>query len=60
MIINIIINVPLLHFQDKACEEVDMEDVGPTSLDGKKSLSVKQEKLREEAQYEKERVSYMS
>ncbi|XP_011551695.3 RNA polymerase II-associated protein 3 isoform X2 [Plutella xylostella] len=32
-----------------------MEDVGPTSLDGKKSLSVKQEKLREEAQYEKER-----
>ncbi|KAG7301223.1 hypothetical protein JYU34_014111 [Plutella xylostella] len=40
---------------DKACEEVDMEDVGPTSLDGKKSLTVKQEKLREEAQYEKER-----
>lgn len=34
-----------------------MAEVGPTSLDGKKSQSVKLEKLREEAQYEKERVS---
>ncbi|XP_045777186.1 RNA polymerase II-associated protein 3-like isoform X1 [Maniola jurtina] len=40
---------------DKACEEVDMAEVGPVSLDSKKSQSVKMEKLREEAQYEKER-----
>ncbi|XP_075981308.1 RNA polymerase II-associated protein 3-like isoform X2 [Anticarsia gemmatalis] len=32
-----------------------MADVGPTSLDGKKSQQTKLEKLREEAQYEKER-----
>lgn len=44
-------------FQDKACEAVDMSEIGPTSLDGKKSQSVKLEKFREEAQYEKERVS---
>ncbi|XP_050551076.1 RNA polymerase II-associated protein 3 [Spodoptera frugiperda] len=40
---------------DKACEDIDMEDVGPTSLDGKKSQQAKLEKLKEEAQYEKER-----
>ncbi|XP_073954115.1 RNA polymerase II-associated protein 3-like isoform X1 [Choristoneura fumiferana] len=40
---------------DKACEEIDMEDVGPTSLDGKKSQQAKMEKLREEAHHEKER-----
>ncbi|XP_050674621.1 RNA polymerase II-associated protein 3-like isoform X2 [Leptidea sinapis] len=40
---------------DKACEEVDMADVGPASLDSKKSQEHKQGKLREEAQYEKER-----
>ncbi|XP_037295135.1 RNA polymerase II-associated protein 3-like isoform X1 [Manduca sexta] len=40
---------------EKACEEVDMADVGPTSLDSKRSESAKLEKLREEAQYEKER-----
>lgn len=34
-----------------------MEDKGPTSLDSKKSAQAKMEKLREEAQYEKERVS---
>ncbi|XP_053614777.1 RNA polymerase II-associated protein 3-like isoform X2 [Plodia interpunctella] len=32
-----------------------MEDIGPVSLDSKKSRDTKQEKLREEAQYEKER-----
>ncbi|XP_026320893.1 RNA polymerase II-associated protein 3-like isoform X2 [Hyposmocoma kahamanoa] len=32
-----------------------MAEVGPTSLDGKKSQPAKLEKLREEAQYEKER-----
>ncbi|KAJ0174327.1 hypothetical protein K1T71_010473 [Dendrolimus kikuchii] len=40
---------------DKACEDIDMEEVGPVSLDSKKSQQVKMEKLREEAQYEKER-----
>lgn len=40
---------------DKACEDIDMADVGPTSLDGKKSQQAKLEKLKEEAQYEKER-----
>ncbi|XP_013194327.2 RNA polymerase II-associated protein 3 isoform X1 [Amyelois transitella] len=40
---------------DKACEEVDMEDIGPVSLDSKKSKDAKLEKLREEAQHEKER-----
>ncbi|XP_023944527.2 RNA polymerase II-associated protein 3 isoform X2 [Bicyclus anynana] len=40
---------------EKACEEVDTAEVGPTSLDSKKSLPAKMEKLREEAQYEKER-----
>ncbi|CAK1550233.1 unnamed protein product [Leptosia nina] len=40
---------------DKACEEVDMADVGPASLDSKKSEVNKQEKFRDEAQYEKER-----
>ncbi|XP_063894140.1 RNA polymerase II-associated protein 3 isoform X2 [Helicoverpa armigera] len=40
---------------DKACEEVDMADVGPVSLDSKKSQQAKLEKLKEEAQYEKER-----
>ncbi|GBP51153.1 RNA polymerase II-associated protein 3 [Eumeta japonica] len=40
---------------DKACEDIDMEDVGPSSLDGKNSQGVKSEKLREEAQYEKEK-----
>lgn len=40
---------------DKACEEVDMANVGPMSLDSKKSQETKLEKLREEAQYEKER-----
>lgn len=40
---------------DKACEDVDMAEVGPISLDSKKSQEAKQEKLREEAQYEKER-----
>ncbi|CAH0724176.1 unnamed protein product, partial [Brenthis ino] len=40
---------------DKACEEVDMADLGPVSLDSKKSQLEKTEKLREEAQYEKER-----
>ncbi|XP_028179247.1 RNA polymerase II-associated protein 3-like isoform X3 [Ostrinia furnacalis] len=40
---------------DKACEDIDMAEVGPVSLDGKKSQQVKQDKLREEAQYEKER-----
>ncbi|XP_031765781.1 RNA polymerase II-associated protein 3-like isoform X2 [Galleria mellonella] len=40
---------------DKACEEIDMAEVGPVSLDSKKSQAAKQEKLREEAQYEKER-----
>ncbi|XP_026739716.1 RNA polymerase II-associated protein 3-like isoform X1 [Trichoplusia ni] len=40
---------------DKACEEVDMQDIGPSSLDSKKSQLAKLEKLREEAQYEKER-----
>ncbi|CAG4980679.1 unnamed protein product [Colias eurytheme] len=40
---------------EKACEEVDMADVGPASLDSKHSEKDKQEKLREEAQYEKER-----
>ncbi|RVE52992.1 hypothetical protein evm_002290 [Chilo suppressalis] len=40
---------------DKACEEVDMEEVGPVSLDGKMSQQAKLEKLKEEAQYEKER-----
>lgn len=43
-------------FQEKACEDVDMADVGPVSLDSKKSQQTKLEKLREEAQYEKERV----
>ncbi|XP_063540630.1 RNA polymerase II-associated protein 3 isoform X2 [Cydia strobilella] len=40
---------------DKACEEVDMEDVGPTSLDSKKSQPAKMDKLRQEAHHEKER-----
>ncbi|XP_068620144.1 RNA polymerase II-associated protein 3-like isoform X2 [Battus philenor] len=40
---------------EKACEDVDMADIGPVSLDSKKSQKDKQEKLREEAQYEKER-----
>ncbi|XP_063366656.1 RNA polymerase II-associated protein 3-like [Cydia amplana] len=40
---------------DKACEEVDMEDVGPTSLDSKKSEPAKMDKLRQEAHHEKER-----
>ncbi|KAL0820700.1 hypothetical protein ABMA28_006531 [Loxostege sticticalis] len=40
---------------DKACEDVEMEEVGPVSLDSKKSQQAKLEKLREEAQYEKER-----
>ncbi|KPJ04115.1 RNA polymerase II-associated protein 3 [Papilio xuthus] len=40
---------------EKACEEVDMAEIGPVSLDSKKSEKDKQEKLREEAQYEKER-----
>ncbi|CAH4032524.1 unnamed protein product [Pieris brassicae] len=40
---------------DKACEEVDMAEMGPMSLDSKQSEQEKQEKLREEAQYEKER-----
>ncbi|XP_049876623.1 RNA polymerase II-associated protein 3-like isoform X2 [Pectinophora gossypiella] len=40
---------------DKACEEVDMAEVGPPSLDSKKSQQAKLEKLKEEAQYEKER-----
>ncbi|CAB3255811.1 unnamed protein product [Arctia plantaginis] len=40
---------------DKACEDVDMADIGPMSLDSKKSQQAKEEKLREEAQYEKER-----
>lgn len=33
-----------------------MADVGPVSLDSKKSQAAKAEKLKEEAQYEKERV----
>lgn len=37
-----------------------MAEVGPVSLDGKKSQKEKQEKLREEALYEKERVCYLS
>ncbi|KAM3959438.1 LOW QUALITY PROTEIN: RNA polymerase II-associated protein spaghetti [Aphomia sociella] len=40
---------------DKACEDIDMAEVGPVSLDSKKSQASKQEKLREEAQHEKER-----
>ncbi|OWR51798.1 TPR-repeat protein [Danaus plexippus plexippus] len=40
---------------EKACEEVDMADIGPVSLDSKKSNKIKTEKLKEEAQYEKER-----
>ncbi|XP_045537506.1 RNA polymerase II-associated protein 3 [Papilio machaon] len=40
---------------EKACEEVDMAEIGPVSLDSKKSEKDKLEKLREEAQYEKER-----
>ncbi|KAJ2948715.1 hypothetical protein O0L34_g7972 [Tuta absoluta] len=40
---------------DKACEEVDMAEVGPPSLDSKKSHDAKLAKLREEAQFEKER-----
>nr|XP_037873399.1 TPR-repeat protein isoform X1 [Bombyx mori] len=40
---------------DKACKDVEIADIGPASLDGKMSQQVKQEKLREEAQYEKER-----
>ncbi|CAH2089149.1 unnamed protein product [Euphydryas editha] len=40
---------------NKACEEVDMADLGPVSLDSKKSQAAKTEKLKEEAQYEKER-----
>ncbi|CAH2042022.1 unnamed protein product, partial [Iphiclides podalirius] len=40
---------------DKACEDIDMAEVGPVSLDSKKSQKDKQEKLREEALYEKER-----
>lgn len=40
---------------NKACEEVDMADIGPVSLDSKKSQAVKAERLKEEAQYEKER-----
>ncbi|KAJ8717007.1 hypothetical protein PYW08_005406 [Mythimna loreyi] len=40
---------------DKACEDIDMADVGPASLDSKKSQQAKLEKLKEEAQYEKER-----
>lgn len=35
-----------------------MEDIGPVSLDSKQSQKEKQEKLREEAQSEKERVWY--
>lgn len=46
--------------QDKACKDVEIADIGPASLDGKMSQQVKQEKLREEAQYEKERVRYRS
>ncbi|XP_059057915.1 RNA polymerase II-associated protein 3-like [Achroia grisella] len=40
---------------DKACEDIDMAEVGPVSLDSKNSQSAKQEKLRDEAQHEKER-----
>ncbi|KAL4715001.1 hypothetical protein ACJJTC_003152 [Scirpophaga incertulas] len=40
---------------DKACEEVDMAEVGPSSLDCEKSEKDKQDKLRDEAQHEKER-----
>ncbi|XP_041984857.1 RNA polymerase II-associated protein 3-like isoform X2 [Aricia agestis] len=40
---------------EKACVEVDMADIGPVSLDSKKSMDAKKEKLREEAQYEKNR-----
>ncbi|CAH2240817.1 jg13451 [Pararge aegeria aegeria] len=40
---------------EKACEEVDTAELGPASLDSKKSQPIKMEKLREEAQYEKER-----
>lgn len=45
--------------QDKACEDIDMAEVGPVSLDSKKSQEAKLEKLREEAQYEKERVRHL-
>ncbi|KAI5640179.1 TPR repeat domain-containing protein [Phthorimaea operculella] len=40
---------------DKACEEVEMAEVGPPSLDSKKSQDAKLAKLREEALFEKER-----
>ncbi|XP_046970049.1 RNA polymerase II-associated protein 3 isoform X1 [Vanessa cardui] len=40
---------------NKACEEVDMADLGPVSLDSKKSQAAKAEKLKEEGRYEKER-----
>lgn len=43
-------------FQEKACEDIDMTDIGPPSLDSKKSRAAKMDKFREEAHHEKERV----